>query len=33
LAVQIEEGIYGIENLDSKYLAADLIENESELFV
>jgi hypothetical protein len=33
LAVQIEEGRYGIDNLDSKYLAEDLIENESELFV
>jgi hypothetical protein len=32
LAVQIEEGKYGIENLDPKYLAEDLIENELELF-
>jgi hypothetical protein len=32
LAVQIEEGRYGIDNLDPKYLAEDLIENESELF-
>ena len=32
LAVQIAEGRYGIENLDAKYLAEDLIENESELF-
>lgn len=32
LAVQIAEGSYGIENLDAKYLAEDLIENESELF-
>lgn len=32
LAEQIENGSYGIENLDAKYLAEDLIENESELF-
>jgi hypothetical protein len=32
LAVQIAEGIYGIENLDYKYLVQDLIENEPELF-
>lgn len=32
LASQIEEGLYGIENLDYKYLVQDLIENESELF-
>ena len=32
LAGQIEEGIYGIENLDYKYLVQDLIENEPELF-
>lgn len=32
LATQIAEGSYGIENLDAKYLAEDLIENESELF-
>lgn len=32
LAKQIEENKYGIENLDPKYLANDLIENESELF-
>lgn len=32
LASQIAEGMYGIENLDYKYLAQDLIENESELF-
>lgn len=32
LAVQIAEGSHGIENLDAKYLAEDLIENESELF-
>ncbi|MDF2610242.1 MAG: hypothetical protein K0R92_1716, partial [Lachnospiraceae bacterium] len=29
---QIAEGIYGIENLDYKYLVQDLIENEPELF-
>jgi anti-sigma28 factor (negative regulator of flagellin synthesis) len=32
LAEQIENGSYGIENMDAKYLAEDLIENESELF-
>ncbi len=32
LAEQIELGTYGIENLDSKYLAQDLVENEPELF-
>lgn len=32
LATQIAEGSYGIENMDAKYLAEDLIENESELF-
>lgn len=32
LARQIAEGSYGIENMDAKYLAEDLIENESELF-
>lgn len=32
LAEQIEQGICGNENLDAKYLAEDLIENESELF-
>ena len=32
LAGQIAEGLYGIENLDAKYLAEDLIENEEELF-
>ena len=30
LANQIAEGAYGIENLDAKYLAEDLIENELE---
>ena len=33
LASQIADGSYGIENLDAKYLAEDLIENEPELFV
>ena len=33
LAKQIEQGIYGIENMDYKYLAEDLLENEPELFV
>ena len=32
LAKQIEQGTYGIENLDYKYLVQDLIENEPELF-
>ena len=32
LAEQISNDSYGIENLDAKYLAEDLIENEPELF-
>ena len=32
LAEQIANGSYGIENLDAKYLAEDLIENEQKLF-
>ena len=32
LADQIAKGLYGIDNLDYKYLAEDLIENEPELF-
>lgn len=32
LASQIADGICGIENMDAKYLAEDLIENEPELF-
>ena len=32
LVEQIEKGKYGIENLDAKYLAEDLIENEPKLF-
>ena len=32
LAGQIANGECGIENMDAKYLAEDLIENESELF-
>ena len=32
LAKQVEQGTYGIENTDYKYLAQDLIENEPELF-
>ena len=32
MAVQIAEGSHGIENLDAKYLAKDLTENEPELF-
>jgi hypothetical protein len=32
LAKLIAGGIYGVENLDYKYLAQDLIDNEPELF-
>lgn len=32
LADQIAKGEWGIENMDAKYLAEDLIENEPELF-
>lgn len=32
LSGQIAEGRYGIDNLDYKYLANDLIENEPSLF-
>ena len=32
LANQIADGSNGIENMDAKYLAEDLIENESDLF-
>lgn len=32
LASQISRGLYGIENMDYKYLAEDLVENEPELF-
>ena len=32
LSRQIQEGRYGIENMDYRYLAQDLIENEAELF-
>lgn len=32
LADQISKGLYGIENMDYKYLAEDLVENESVLF-
>lgn len=32
LADQIAKGLYGIENMDYKYLAEDLAENEPELF-
>ena len=32
LAIQIANGLYGIENMDYKYLAEDLVENEPELF-
>jgi len=30
--MQIADGICGIKNMDAKYLAEDLIENEPELF-
>lgn len=33
LSRQIQEGKFGIENLDGKYLAEDLMENEAGLFV
>ena len=32
LSAQIDQGLYGIDNLDYKYLVDDLIENEPELF-
>ncbi|AEF85830.1 hypothetical protein TREPR_0821 [Treponema primitia ZAS-2] len=32
LSVQIDGGVYGIQYLDARYLADDLMENESELF-
>ena len=32
LAEQISNDSYGIENMEAKYLAEDLIENEPELF-
>ncbi|MDD6036289.1 MAG: hypothetical protein PUC30_08890 [Lachnospiraceae bacterium] len=32
LSNQISDGSYGIENMDARYLAEDLIENEPELF-
>ena len=32
LCDQISNGLYGIDNLDYKYLAIDLVENEPELF-
>ena len=32
LAEQIENDSFGIENVDAKYLAEDLIENEPDLF-
>ena len=32
LSAQISAGQYGIDNLDPKYLATDLLENESALF-
>ena len=33
LAGQINAGTFGMDNLDYKYLAEDLVENEPELFV
>ncbi len=32
LSSQIAQGLYGIDNLDYKYLVEDLVENEPELF-
>lgn len=32
LSEQIEKSMFGIDNMDYKYLAEDLIENEPELF-
>ena len=32
LAKQISQNMYGIENMDYKYLVQDLVENETELF-
>ncbi|MBP5672883.1 MAG: hypothetical protein J6X49_10865 [Victivallales bacterium] len=32
LARQIRAGLYGIDNMDARYLAVDLVENEPELF-
>ena len=32
LSQQINDGKYGIENMDYRYLGQDLMENESELF-
>ena len=32
LSKQIYDGVYGIENMDYKYLAEDLVENEAALF-
>lgn len=32
LAEQIYQGMYGIENMDYKYLVQDMIKNEVELF-
>lgn len=33
LAEQISLGMYGIENMDYKYLVQDMLENEKELFL
>jgi len=32
LSQQINDGSYGIENMDYRYLVQDLVENEGELF-
>lgn len=32
LAAQISQGMYGIENMDYKYLVQDMVENEPEIF-
>lgn len=33
LAEQIFQGMYGIENMDYKYLVQDMVENEPEIFL
>jgi hypothetical protein len=33
LSKQISEGVFGIQYLDANYLVADLLENESAIFV
>ncbi len=33
MAEQIFQGMYGIENMDYKYLVQDMVENEPEIFL